>query len=138
MPNFKSIPHGKIADDTFCVSCPIYLSSHQKLFSGICVFPSKLFLACRRGKTCLYRELTILMVPYYCSIAELFCSYLSINIAMFIGVTFFRRVNPFKPGVLFIGHRQTIIAPDVTPQNAASHPGLFCLLTGNSSKKEKK
>ena len=28
------------------------------------------------------------------------------------------------------------IAPDVTPQNAASHLGLFCLLTGISSKNE--
>ena len=26
------------------------------------------------------------------------------------------------------------IAPDVTPQNAASHLGLFCLLNENSSK----
>ena len=30
------------------------------------------------------------------------------------------------PGVPFIGHRQTESAPDVTPQNAASHLGLFC------------
>ena len=28
------------------------------------------------------------------------------------------------------------LAPDVTPQNAASHLGLFYLLTGNSSKNE--
>ena len=44
----------------------------------------------------------------------------------------------FTPGVPFMGHRQTpnSIAPDVTPQNAASHLGLFCLLGGISSKNE--
>ena len=35
----------------------------------------------------------------------------------------------YKPGVLFMGHRQTM-----TPQNAASHLGLFCLLRENSLK----
>ena len=46
-------------------------------------------------------------------------------------------VNPYKPGVLFIGHRQANrIAPDVKPQNPASHLGLFCLLTRFSSKNE--
>ena len=37
-------------------------------------------------------------------------------------------IDSFKPGVLFMGHRQTEIAPDGTPQNAAFHLGLFCLL----------
>ena len=34
-------------------------------------------------------------------------------------------INSFKPGVPFMGYRQNRIAPDVTPQNAAPHPGLF-------------
>ena len=48
------------------------------------------------------------------------------------------QLNSFTPGVPFMGHRQTpnSIAPDVTPQNAASHLGLFCLLGGISSKNE--
>ena len=33
----------------------------------------------------------------------------------------------------FYGTKANRIAPDVTPQNAASHLGLFCLLTGISS-----
>ena len=37
-------------------------------------------------------------------------------------------INPYKPGFLFIGHRQ----------NAASHLGLFCLLAQFSSKNEMK
>ena len=36
-------------------------------------------------------------------------------------------INSYKPGIPFVGHRQNSIAPDVTPQNAASHLGLFCL-----------
>ena len=42
------------------------------------------------------------------------------------------------PGVSFVGHtcRQNSIAQDVTPQIAASHLGLFCLLGGISSKNE--
>ena len=40
--------------------------------------------------------------------------------------------SPYKPDVLFMG-----LAQDVTPQNAASHLGLFCLLT-ISSKNGKK
>ena len=33
--------------------------------------------------------------------------------------------------VLFMEHyKANIIAPDVTPQKAASHHGQFCLLTG--------
>ena len=44
------------------------------------------------------------------------------------------RINPFKPGVPFMGHRHNRIAADVTPQNAASHLGLFCLLREFSSK----
>ena len=34
--------------------------------------------------------------------------------------------NSFKPCVPFMANR---IAPDVTPQNAAPHLGLFCLLS---------
>ena len=34
----------------------------------------------------------------------------------------------------FYGTKANSIAPDVTPQNAASHLGLFCLLIGISSK----
>ena len=55
-------------------------------------------------------------------------------------------INSFKPGVPFVGQRQqnsprcgtfaNRIAPDVTPQNAASHLGLFCLLREISSKNE--
>ena len=47
----------------------------------------------------------------------------------------FLKFNPYKPGIRLwdIGNR---IAPDVTPQNAASHLGLFCLLTAISSKNE--
>ena len=41
----------------------------------------------------------------------------------------FKYFNPYKPDVPFMGHRQNRIAPDVTPPNAASHLGLFCLLT---------
>ena len=35
-----------------------------------------------------------------------------------------------------MGHSQNRIAPDVTPQNAASHLGLFCLHREISSKNE--
>ena len=45
-------------------------------------------------------------------------------------------INPYNSGVLFIGHRKTKLAPDVTPQNAASYLGLFSLLTRFSSKNE--
>ena len=48
----------------------------------------------------------------------------------------FKTFNPYKPGVLFVGHRQTEIAQDGTPQDAASHLGLFCLLTRFSLKTE--
>ena len=40
-------------------------------------------------------------------------------------------INSFKPSVLKLANS---IAPDVTPQNAASHLGLFCLLREISSK----
>ena len=40
-------------------------------------------------------------------------------------------LTSFKPGVPFVG-----IDPDVTPQNAASHLGLFCLHREISSKNE--
>ena len=38
-------------------------------------------------------------------------------------------VNPFKPSVLFVGHRQISADPDQTLQKAASGQGLHCLLT---------
>ena len=39
--------------------------------------------------------------------------------------------NPYKPSVLFVGHRQTVNSadPDQTPQNVASDQGLHYLLT---------
>ena len=37
-------------------------------------------------------------------------------------------INPYKPGVLLWDMGKQL-APDVTPQNAAFHPGLFCLLS---------
>ena len=43
-------------------------------------------------------------------------------------------INSIKPIILFMGHRQ--LAQDVTSQNVASHLGLFCLLSENSSKNE--
>ena len=43
-------------------------------------------------------------------------------------------LNSFKPGSPFYGTFANRIVPDVTPQNAASHLGLFCLLRGFSSK----
>ena len=47
--------------------------------------------------------------------------------SMFLSKT----IYSYMPGVLFVGHR-----PDVTPQNAASHLGLFCLHREISSKYE--
>ena len=43
-------------------------------------------------------------------------------------------LNSFQPGAPFVGTKANSIAPDETPQNAASNLGLFCLLTGISSK----
>ena len=43
----------------------------------------------------------------------------------------------FKPGILLMGHyKANSIAPDVTPEIAAYHLGLFCLLIRISSKKD--
>ena len=39
----------------------------------------------------------------------------------------YKYFNSYKPGVHFYGTLTNSIAPDVTPQNAASHLGLFCL-----------
>ena len=44
-------------------------------------------------------------------------------------------VNPYKPDVLFMAHRPIEGPPEATPQNAASHLGLLCLLAQISSKK---
>ena len=44
------------------------------------------------------------------------------------------KINPYKPSVLFVGHRQTVQQPDQTPQNAASDQVLHCLLTEVSFK----
>ena len=33
-------------------------------------------------------------------------------------------VNPYKPHILFVGHRQNSADPDQTPLNAASDQGL--------------
>ena len=51
--------------------------------------------------------------------------------ARLIGATVFAASH----GVLFVGQANSI-APDVTPQNAASHLGLFCLHREFSSKNE--
>ena len=42
-------------------------------------------------------------------------------------------INSYKSGILFMGQANSI-APDGTPQNPASHLGLFCLLRGISTK----
>ena len=39
------------------------------------------------------------------------------------------RFNPYKPSLLFMGHRQTL-----TPQNVASNQVLHCLLTEGAFK----
>ena len=39
------------------------------------------------------------------------------------------KVYPYKPSVLFVGHRQTVQNPDQTPHFAATDQGFHCLLT---------
>ena len=46
------------------------------------------------------------------------------------------KLNSYKPGVPFMGHRQTVNSPRCEPQNAASHLGLFFLHSEISSKNE--
>ena len=38
-------------------------------------------------------------------------------------------INPYKPGVPFVGHKTNSADPDQTPQNAVSDQGLHCLRT---------
>ena len=71
-------------------------------------------------------------------ISEVFCDSTDRSVSDLVGNTHrcfshAHMFNSFKPGVPFMGRRQKKIAPDVTPQNAASHLRLFCLLTEFSS-----
>ena len=45
-----------------------------------------------------------------------------------------KRVNAYKPSVLFVGHRQNSADPDQMPQNVVSDQGLHSLLTERSIK----
>ena len=61
----------------------------------------------------------------YITNTMIFVSYFSnnkVNISAYM-------YNAFTPSVFFYGTKVNRIAPDVTPQNAASHLGPFCLLT---------
>ena len=83
----------------------------------------------------------------------LYCSYVFVNGRQYVEATVSNEIASFsrrpklniahhvctfayKPGVPFVAHRQTVIAPDLTPQNAASHLGLFCLHREISSKND--
>ena len=43
-------------------------------------------------------------------------------------------LNPYKPSILFVGHRQTVQTQDQMQHSAASDQGLHCLLTDCSIK----
>ena len=47
-------------------------------------------------------------------------------------------LNPYYSSVIFMGHLQNSVKPDQTPHNAASDPGLHCLLTDCSTDLNKK
>ena len=43
-------------------------------------------------------------------------------------------VNPYKPSILFVGHKKTMLTQITRRQNAASDQGRHCLLTECSIK----
>ena len=56
-------------------------------------------------------------------------------IRVFFGFIFYARSLVENPIHISLASFLWDIAPDATPQNAASHLGLFCLLRENSLKK---